>query len=230
MQTTQTASAADKAKSWQMPDTLIIIFVIGILAAALTYFIPAGSFESQDVTYLVDGAEKTRSVIDPSSFAYATDEAGELVYNKVSFFASGGGIGLMNFPFEGLVSGSKWGSAIGVIMFMLLIGGSFGVVIRTGSIDTGILHLINKTKGSEALFVPVLFALFALGGAVFGMGEEAVAFAIIIAPLMVRLGYDSITTVMVTYVATQIGFASSWMNHFLLQLRRASQAFRYFRA
>ncbi|GAM75161.1 putative S-transferase [Vibrio ishigakensis] len=31
---------------------------------------------------------------------------------------------------------------------------------------------------------------------------------------MVRLGYDSITTVMVTYVATQIGFASSWMNPF----------------
>lgn len=214
MQTTETASVADKASRWQMPDTLIIIFVIGILAAALTYFIPAGSFESQDVTYLVDGAEKSRSVIDPSSFTYATDEAGELVYNKVSFFASGGGIGLMNFPFEGLVSGSKWGSAIGVIMFMLLIGGSFGVVIRTGSIDTGILHLINKTKGSEALFVPVLFALFALGGAVFGMGEEAVAFAIIIAPLMVRLGYDSITTVMVTYVATQIGFAASWMNPF----------------
>ncbi|EBA2665759.1 putative basic amino acid antiporter YfcC, partial [Salmonella enterica subsp. enterica] len=46
------------------------------------------------------------------------------------------------------------------------------------------------------------------------MGEEAVAFAIIIAPLMVRLGYDSITTVLVTYIATQIGFASSWMNPF----------------
>ncbi|MDF5009994.1 hypothetical protein P3596_24470, partial [Vibrio parahaemolyticus] len=42
----------------------------------------------------------------------------------------------------------------------------------------------------------------------------AVAFAIIIAPLMVRLGYDGITTVMVTYVATQIGFATSWMNPF----------------
>ncbi|MFA0349987.1 hypothetical protein AB4486_24145, partial [Vibrio sp. 10N.222.55.C6] len=61
---------------------------------------------------------------------------------------------------------------------------------------------------------PVLFALFSLGGAVFGMGEEAVAFAIIIAPLMVRIGYDGITTVMVTYVATQIGFAASWMNPF----------------
>ncbi len=214
MQNTQTLSVADKAKKWQMPDTLILIFIIGIFAAALTYFIPVGAFESQDVSYMVDGAEKTRSVIDPASFAYAVDDAGELVYNKVGFFASGGGIGLMNFPFEGLVSGSKWGSAIGVIMFMLLIGGSFGVVIRTGTIDTGILHLINKTKGNEALFVPVLFVLFSLGGAVFGMGEEAVAFAIIIAPLMVRLGYDSITTVMVTYVATQIGFAASWMNPF----------------
>ncbi len=52
------------------------------------------------------------------------------------------------------------------------------------------------------------------------MGEEAVAFAIIIAPLMVRLGYDSITTVPVTYIATQIGFASSWMNPFCVVVAR----------
>ncbi len=203
-----------KAKSWQMPDTLILIFIVGILASLLTYIIPAGHFDSQQVTYIADGVEKSRTVIDPQSFTYTTDDNGELVYNKVGFFASGGGIGLMNFPFEGLVSGSKWGSAIGVIMFMLVIGGAFGVVMRTGTIDNGILRLIDKTKGSESLFIPVLFALFSLGGAVFGMGEEAVAFAIIIAPLMVRLGYDGITTVMVTYVATQIGFATSWMNPF----------------
>ncbi|MFG6247432.1 putative basic amino acid antiporter YfcC, partial [Vibrio diabolicus] len=210
----QPADSVATPKSWQMPDTLILIFIVGILAAILTYLIPAGHFDSQQVTYMVDGAEKTRTVIDPSSFSYATDENGELVYNKVGLFASGGGIGLMNFPFEGLVSGSKWGSAIGVIMFMLVIGGAFGVVMRTGTIDNGILRLIDKTKGNEALFIPVLFLLFSLGGAVFGMGEEAVAFAIIIAPLMVRLGYDGITTVMVTYVATQIGFATSWMNPF----------------
>ncbi|MCY9803406.1 putative basic amino acid antiporter YfcC [Vibrio scophthalmi] len=210
----QPADSAVTKKSWQMPDTLILIFFVGIFAAILTYLIPAGSFESQQVTYMVDGAEKTRTVIDPNSFTYATDAAGELVYNTVSLFASGGGIGLMNFPFEGLTSGSKWGSAIGVIMFMLVIGGAFGVVMRTGTIDNGILRLIDKTKGNESLFIPVLFLLFSLGGAVFGMGEEAVAFAIIIAPLMVRLGYDGITTVMVTYIATQIGFATSWMNPF----------------
>ncbi|USD68300.1 putative basic amino acid antiporter YfcC [Vibrio sp. SCSIO 43136] len=197
-----------------MPDTLILIFIVGLIAAAVTYIVPAGQFETQQVTFVVDGAEKSRTVIDPSSFAYATDENGELVYKSVSLFAAHGGIGLMNFTFEGLVSGSKWGSAIGVIMFMLVIGGAFGVLMRTGTIDNGILRLIDKTKGSEALFIPVLFLLFSLGGAVFGMGEEAIAFAIIIAPLMVRLGYDGIITAMVTYGATQIGFASSWMNPF----------------
>ncbi len=100
-------------------------------------------------------------------------------------------------------------------MFMLVIGGAFGIVMRTGTIDNGILALIRHTRGNEILFIPALFILFSLGGAVFGMGEEAVvAFAIIIAPLMVRLGYDSITTVLVTYIATQIGFASSWINPF----------------
>ncbi|WP_062665633.1 putative basic amino acid antiporter YfcC [Grimontia celer] len=197
-----------------MPDTLILIFFVGLFAAAMTYLIPIGQFDSQQVSFMVDGAEKSRTVINPESFRLITDEAGNVVYNPVQFFASGGGIGLMNFPFEGLVSGSKWGSAIGVIMFMLIIGGAFGVVMRTGTIDNGILKLIDKTKGSEALFIPVLFLLFSLGGAVFGMGEEAVAFAIIIAPLMVRLGYDGISTVMVTYVATQVGFATSWMNPF----------------
>ncbi|MGF1726872.1 putative basic amino acid antiporter YfcC [Photobacterium nomapromontoriensis] len=197
-----------------MPDTLVLIFFIGIMATALTYVIPAGMFQTQDISYMADGVEKTRTVLDPESFAYATDAEGELVYNTVGLFASGGGIGLMNFMFEGLVSGSKWGSAIGVIMFMLVIGGAFGVVMRTGTIDNGILRLIDRTKGSESLFIPVLFTLFSLGGAVFGMGEEAVAFAIIIVPLMVRIGYDGITTVMVTYVATQIGFAASWMNPF----------------
>ncbi|SQI44415.1 C4-dicarboxylate anaerobic carrier [Leminorella richardii] len=198
----------------RMPDTLIIIFFIGIFVSALTYFIPVGSFQIKEVHYLVEGVEKARKVIDPTSFSYATDPDGQPIFKKIALFASGDGIGLLNFPFEGLASGDKYGSAIGIIMFMLVIGGAFGIVMRTGTIDNGILRLIDKTRGNEILFIPAMFFLFSLGGAVFGMGEEAIAFAIIIAPLMVRLGYDSITTVMVTYVATQIGFATSWMNPF----------------
>ncbi|SUI50918.1 C4-dicarboxylate anaerobic carrier [Shewanella putrefaciens] len=197
-----------------MPDTLVIIFFVAFVAGLLTYLIPIGSFQTQEVHYLADGVQKARTVVDPNSFAYQFDDIGEPQLQPVALFKGEGGVGFFNFAFEGLTSGSKWGSAIGVIMFMLVIGGSFGIVMATGTIDNGILRLIDKTRGNEKLFIPVIFTLFSLGGAVFGMGEEAIAFAIIICPLMIRLGYDGITTVMVTYVATQIGFASSWMNPF----------------
>ncbi len=190
-----------------------------------------GMFDSQEVQYQVDGQTKTRKVVDPHSFRILTNEAGEPEYHRVQLFTTGDERpGLMNFPFEGLTSGSKYGTAVGIIMFMLVIGGAFGIVMRTGTIDNGILALIRHTRGNEILFIPALFILFSLGGAVFGMGEEAVAFAIIIAPLMVRLGYDSITTVLVTYIATQIGFASSWMNPFCVVVAQGLPAFRCFLA
>lgn len=209
------SSHPTQRRKFAMPDTLVIIFFVAIFTSLLTWLIPAGQFDTQKIHYQVEGVEKSRQVVDPASFRIVTDASGEAQYNRVQFFSTGdAGAGLMNFPFEGLTAGDKYGSAIGIIMFMLVIGGAFGIVMRTGTIDNGILALINRTKGNEILFIPVLFMLFSLGGAVFGMGEEAVAFAIIIAPLMVCLGYDSITTVLVTYVATQVGFATSWMNPF----------------
>ena len=97
------------------------------------------------------------------------------------------------------------------MMFILLTGGAFGILMKTGAIHNGILALIARTRDLQFVFIPLLFLLFSLGGAVFGMGEEAIAFCIILLPLMLALGYDAITTVLVTYVATQIGFATSWM-------------------
>ena len=64
------------------------------------------------------------------------------------------------------------------------------------------------------MLIPVLFVLFSLGGAVFGMGEEALPFTMILCPLFVAVGYDTVIAVLVTYVATQIGFGASWMNPF----------------
>ncbi len=77
-----------------------------------------------------------------------------------------------------------------------------------------ILNLISKTKGKEVAIIPIMFVLFSLGGAIFGMGEEAIPFAMILVPVMVAMGYDAITGIMITYVATQVGFAASWMNPF----------------
>jgi len=185
-----------------MPDAFVILFFIVMLAAVATHFIPAGFYQ----TTLDPITNNIKLVAD--SFQFAEQQGG------VPLFAEHGNIGFLNFAFEGMVSGDKWGSAIGVMMFIILTGGAFGIIMKTQAIDNGILALIEKTQRFEQAFIPILFVIFSLAGAIFGMGEEAIAFCIVLFPLMRAIGYDGITTVLVTYVATQIGFATSWMNPF----------------
>ena len=112
--------------------------------------------------------------------------------------------------------GDKNGTAVGIIAFILVVGGSFGIVLRTGAVDAGIMRVIAITKGREILLIPILITLFSLGGAVFGMGEEALPFVMILAPMFVAMGYDAVVGIVCSYVATQIGFGTSWMNPFSL--------------
>ena len=125
-----------------------------------------------------------------------------------------GGFGFLNYVFEGLVSGDRSGSAVGICALILVVGGAFGIIMKTGAIDAGIYAFIKKTRGLERLALPLLFLLFSLGGATFGMAEECIPFAMIMVPFVIALGYDSIVAVTVTYVASQVGNAVSWMSPF----------------
>lgn len=124
------------------------------------------------------------------------------------------GFGVLNYVFEGLVTGDKYGSAVGIVAFILVIGGAFGIILKTGSIDAGIHSFIKITKGYEFLAIPALFILFSLGGAIFGMSEETIPFAMIVIPFVIAMGYDSLVGIGVTFVASQVGNATSWMNPF----------------
>lgn len=207
MQTNQNSSTA--AKSPAMPDAFVILFFVILLAGALTYLLPAGQFETEQVSKIVNGVSESRTQLKSGSFSFAEQQD-----SGVDLFADGGDIGIMNYAFEGLVSGDKWGSAVGVVAFIIIVGGAFGIIMESGAINNGILALINKTQKADYLILPLMFLLFSLGGAIFGMGEEAIAFCIVLVPLVIALGYDAITAVLITYVATQIGFATSWMNPF----------------
>ena len=125
-----------------------------------------------------------------------------------------GGFGFLNYVFEGLVSGDRSGSAVGICALILVVGGAFGIIMKTGAIDAGIYAFIKKTKGLERLALPLLFILFSLGGATFGMAEECIPFAMIMVPFVIALGYDSIVAVTVTYVASLVGNAASWISPF----------------
>ena len=125
-----------------------------------------------------------------------------------------GGFGVLNYVFEGLVTGDRTSTAVGIVALILVVGGSFGIIMRTGAVDAGINAFINTSKGLERAALPLLFFVFSLGGATFGMAEECIPFAMVMVPFVIALGYDSIVAVTVTFVASQVGNAVSWMSPF----------------
>ena len=188
----------------QAPDTLVILFWVAMVLVALSFVVPAGSFQVE-----TDADGRTLPVA-LDSFSLASEGApGTPLFN-----ADPEAVGFLNAPFEGLSSGSRSRAAIGIIAFLLVVGGAFGVILKTGCIDRGVRALIQRTERDPIVVLPLLFFLFSLGGAIFGMSEETIAFVILLAPIIVRLGYDAITAVLVTFVASRVGFAASWMNPF----------------
>ena len=210
----------NKKKGVSMPHTFIVIFGVILFAAVLTMFIPLGQYDTKEVTYTINGAEKTRTVLDADSFRYVLDENGNKVTKIAPLFGTEdfGGQGILNYVFEGMTVGDKNGTAVGIIAFILVVGGAFGIVLQTGAVESGIMRVITMTKGREIILIPILIVLFSLGGAIFGMGEEAIPFVMILVPMFIAMGYDAVVGIMCSDVATQIGFGASWQNPFGLAI------------
>ena len=71
-----------------------------------------------------------------------------------------------------------------------------------------------KLFGVNNIIITLVMILFSLFGAIFGMAEETIAFAVIFVPLSISMGYDSIIGVCLCYFAAHMGFAAAILNPF----------------
>lgn len=99
-------------------------------------------------------------------------------------------------------------------MFVLIIGGFFGVVNKTKAIESGIFQITKKLKGREIWMIPTLMGFFALGGTIFGMAEETLPSYTLVIPVMIAAGYDRITGVAVVMIGAGVGALGSTVNPF----------------
>jgi len=174
----------------RVPNTYLLIFSLLVLIAALTWVIPGGKYDRT----IVNG----REVVVPNSFKYVES-------NPQGIFD------LFISPLKGFVEASL------IIGFVLIVGGAFNVLARTEAINSLINKLAkahSKSNLMRSFFIPVLFMMFSLGGATFGMNEEIIPFVLIIVPICLALGYDSIVGVAIPLIGAHIGFASAFLNPF----------------
>lgn len=104
--------------------------------------------------------------------------------------------------------------AIEVVAFILIVGGSFQVITKTGAITSGMGRVVRRFKNKDILIIPIAMVLFALGGTSFGMAEETLPFFAIFMPIMMAMGFDSMTAFMVVFVGARTGYIASTINPF----------------
>jgi uncharacterized ion transporter superfamily protein YfcC len=186
---------------FSIPHNLVIVFSIVIISAVLTWIIPGGKFDRHQVS--VNGVE--RSVIVNGSFHYV--ESQPQTWQIFSAF------------YKGFINMSH------IIVFILMIGGAFWIMNDTKAIDVGIFSFLGFTQrmeryrivkflGVNNIIISLIMILFSLFGALFGMAEETIAFAVIFVPLAISMGYDSIVGIALCYFAAHIGFAGAILNPF----------------
>ncbi|MBQ7816930.1 MAG: YfcC family protein [Oscillospiraceae bacterium] len=101
-----------------------------------------------------------------------------------------------------------------VVVLTFAVCGGFYVVNKTGAIGAAIQWLSKKLKNNGILIIPILMSVFALIDCFIGMCELTMVYVPIILPLMLALGFDSMTAVATALCGSAIGFTSALANPF----------------
>ncbi len=181
---------------FNFPTAFTILFALIAVMAALTWFVPVGEFER------VENEQIGKMVPVPGSFKSVESNPQSL---GDVFLAPING-------FYDIESGEA--RAIDVALFVIIIGGFLGVINRTGAIDIGIKRIMVVMTGREKWMIPILMAMFAAGGTIYGMAEESLAFYAILIPVMIRARYDALTAVAVIMIGAGMGTLGSTINPF----------------
>lgn len=104
--------------------------------------------------------------------------------------------------------------AVDVCLFIIMVGGFLGVVMKTGAIDAGVSQVITALGGREAWLIPILMIFFGLGGTSYGMWEETMAFYPLLLPVFLAAGYDAVVGIAVILLGAGAGVISSTVNPF----------------
>ncbi len=167
----------------------LIIFILIILTWVLTLFVPPGEYAIQD------GSAETY---------IQTGEAGQYpVYNIIlsifKSFAPGGDVNLV---------------MIVIMLFILLIGGSFTVLDRSGILRAVIAKIAQKMYSRKRLLIAVVSFTFMFLGSFFGILEEIVPLIPLMVGLSFMLGWDSLMGLSLSLLSASFGFAAALFNPF----------------
>jgi len=174
---------------FRFPHPLTLLVGCVLVAAALTWVLPAGQFQRRE------DPGTGRSVVVAGT------------YGRVQQQPVG--------PFQALVAIPKGiVDAASVIGLVFLIGGAFTVVERAGTLGRLVGALAQRVRRRGILVIPIAGVAFSLGGIMMQMQEELIAFVPVLLLLVRQLGFTPVTAVAMSLGAAAVGAAFSPVNPF----------------
>ena len=191
-------------KKLRSPSAFAGLFVVIALMAVLTWIIPSGQYQTQvdpndaEKTVRISGTYEQVPKVQTTTVdgVETTTDVRQGVWNVIMS------------PIQGMAE------KLDVIVFVMILGGFLGIVMKTGALDSMLGSLLRKMKGKEIWLIPILMTIFAIGGTTYGMQEESVAFYALVVPIMLAAGYNAMTAVMVIVLGAGVGVLGSTINPF----------------
>ena len=174
--------------TFRLPHPLVLLLGAVGVAAALTWVLPAGSYERRK-----DEATGREVVV---AGTYKTVEAA-----PVGAMAT-----IISVP-RGIIAGAD------IILTILFVGGTFALLDATGALSRLVGGLVGRTTRPRLVVIAVTLA-FAILGALENMQEEIVALIPVIVLLSRGLGFGAVTAIAMSVGGAAVGSAFGPTNPF----------------
>ena len=197
------AKKTNRRFKFKLPHVYTIMFLLIVVFAVLTWIVPSGQYQRKTISTAAGEREVavagTYEQVDKN---YTDSETGETINLGQDIFA------VLQAPTKGIQE------AADVVAFVLLIGGSFAIITKTNALNAGMSRVIKKLKNKDILIIPITMTLLSICGTTFGMSEEALPFYAIFIPIMMGIGYDSMTAFIICFLGPNLGYCASTIDPF----------------
>lgn len=168
-------------------NTFVLLFAVLLVMAILSYILPAGQYDRQEVNGRNIVVEGTYHLVDRTPVSV---------------------LDLFTSIHQGLVEAAP------IVFYIIIIGGMINVMNATGALNALLSTTAEKLSKQRLAFIAILMLIFALGGSFIGMAEESLMYLPIIIPFALALGFDAFTGCAIVLLGMSIGFTTAVMNPF----------------
>lgn len=185
-------------KQKQPPHLFLILAVLLLLACALTWLVPSGSYER------VFSESAGQTVAVPGSFTY-TEPSPVAPWQ------------LPRLLFEGMTTGP----APQLIFFVLFLGGAFEVILASGAAAALCAWVVQRFRRRRGQLIFAFVGMFSVFGFTMGLTTASIIFLPLGIAAAGSLGYDKKTGMAMVMLGTNAGFAAGIYNPFSVGVAQA---------